>query len=196
VNGRASPAATAERELLHRRDFSFNAYLRADGLYEIQARMTDRKNYAFPNEWRGTIEANEPLHDMRVRVVLDSDFTIAEVAAETAASPYEICPAITPNFAALKGERIGRGWTKLLRQKFGGEHGCTHHVELLRTLATVAFQTIYGDQQRRRRETRSVPPAADAGPGRRPDFIGSCHALAADGEIVKKNWPDFYQPRE
>ena len=191
-----SAEAALGRELLHRRDFSFNAYLRSDGLYEIEGRMTDRKNYAFPNEWRGTIEPNEPLHDMRVKVVLDGDFIISEVTAETAASPFEICPTITPSFAALKGERIGRGWTKLLRQKFGGEHGCTHHVELLRTLATVAFQTIYGDQQRQRRATGSTPPAADASPGKRPNFIGTCHALAADSEIVRRNWPAFYQPRE
>jgi hypothetical protein len=189
-------APTTERELLHRRDFSFNAYLRPDGLYEIEGRMTDRKSYAFPNEWRGTIQPGEPLHDMRVRVVLDAGFTIAEVAAETAASPFEICPAITANLAALKGERIGKGWTRLLRQKFGGAQGCTHHVELLRTLATVAFQTIYGDQQRRRRETRSIPPTAGGEKGQRPDFIGTCHALAADGEIVKQNWPQFYEGRE
>ena len=191
-----SAEATAGRELLHRRDFAFDAYLRPDGLYEIEGRMTDRKNYAFPNDWRGTIEPNEPLHDMRVRVVLDESFTIAEVTAETAASPFEICSAITPDFAALKGERIGKGWTRLLRQKFGGDRGCTHHVELLRTLATVAFQTIYGDQQRRRRETRSVPPTADAGDGKRPDFIGTCHALAADSDVVKQNWPQFYEGRE
>lgn len=183
------------RELLHRRDFAFSAYLRPDGLYEIEGRMTDRKNYAFPNEWRGTIQPDEPLHDMRVRVVLDGDFIITEVVAETEAAPFEICPEITADFAALKGERIGKGWTKLLRQKFGGAKGCTHHVELLRTLATVAFQTIYGDQQRRRRETRSVPPTGEGGSGMRPDFIGSCHALAADGEVVKKNWPQFYEER-
>jgi hypothetical protein len=191
----ASPRESP-REPLHRRDFSFEAYLRTDGLYEIEGRMTDRKNYAFPNEWRGTIEPGEPLHDMRVKVVLDGDFVIADVTAETAAAPFEICPAITPRFAELKGERIGKGWTRLLRQKFGGEHGCTHHVELLRTLATVAFQTIYGDQQRRRRETRSVPPTAGGDAGKRPDFIGTCHALAADGDVVKQNWPAFYQPRE
>jgi Protein of unknown function (DUF2889) len=196
VSDGVNAAPTAERELLHQRDFSFNAYLRPDGLYEIDGRMTDRKNYPFPNDWRGTIQPNEALHDMRVRVVLDESFLIVAVTAETAASPFEICPAITANFAALKGERIGKGWTKLLRQKFGGEHGCTHHVELLRTLATVAFQTIYGDQQRRRRETRSVPPTAGSDPGKRPDFIGTCHALAADSEIVKQNWPEFYEARE
>lgn len=195
MNDSVQAAPTSGRALLHRRDFSFSGYLRPDGLYEIDGRMTDRKAYPFPNDWRGTIEADEPLHDMRVRVVLHGDFVIAEVIAETAASPYEVCPAITPDFAALKGERIGKGWTRLLRQKFGGAHGCTHHIELLRALATVAFQTIYGDQQRRRRETRSVPPTAGAETGKRPDFIGTCHALAADGDVVKEGWPQFYEKR-
>jgi hypothetical protein len=189
-------AAGGTRELLHKRDFAFEGYLRADGLYDIEGRMTDRKSYAFPNDFRGEIAADEPLHDMRILVTIDEEFRIVDVLAETKASPFEVCPAITPAFTALKGARIGRGWSALLREKFGGVHGCTHHVELLRTLATVAFQTVYGAQQRRRREQRTVPPSENAaGSGKRPAFIDTCHALAADGEIVKNDWPDFYRPQ-
>ena len=184
---------TGRRELLHKRDFAFEGYLRADGAYDIEGRMTDRKTYAFPNDFRGEIAADEPLHDMRIRVTVDDSFRILDIVAETAAGPFEICPAITPAFAALKGAQIGRGWSRLLREKFGGVHGCTHHVELLRTLATVAFQTIYGAQQRRRRAQGSPPGETDS--GKRPGFIDTCHALAADGEVVKTTWPDFYQPK-
>jgi hypothetical protein len=181
------------RELLHKRDFTFEGYLRADGHYDIEGRMTDRKTYAFPNDFRGEIQADEPLHDMRIRVTIDGEFQILDVVAETEAGPFEICPAITPAFAALKGARIGRGWSALLKEKFGGVQGCTHHVELLRTLATVAFQTVYGEQQRRRRG-KSTPPG-ERSSGKRPAFIDTCHALAADGEVVKVSWPDFYQPK-
>jgi hypothetical protein len=184
------------RELLHKRDFAFEGYKRADGHYDIEGRMTDRKTYAFPNDFRGEIQADEPLHDMRIRVTIDDAFRILDINAETAAAPFEICPAITPVFASLKGERIGRGWSALLKEKFGGVQGCTHHVELLRTLATVAFQTVYGEQQRRR---RAQPAATLRESGeekkKRPAFIDTCHALAADGEVVKQSWPDFYQPK-
>jgi hypothetical protein len=190
VNQVLKPAA--QRELLHKRDFAFSGYLRADGHYDIEGRMTDRKTYAFPNDFRGEIQADEPLHDMRICVTIDESFRILDVVAETAAGPFEICPAITPAFAALKGAVIGRGWTKLLREKFGGVHGCTHHVELLRTLATVAFQTVYGEQRRRRRAQGAHED--DAG-GRRPVFLDTCHALAADGDVVKARWPAFYQPK-
>jgi hypothetical protein len=184
------------RELLHRRDFAFEGYKRDDGHYDIEGRMTDRKSYAFPNDFRGDIQADEPLHDMRIRVTIDEEFKILDLIAETAAGPFEVCPAITPVFASLKGARIGRGWSALLKEKFGGVQGCTHHVELLRTLATVAFQTVYGEQQRRRRAQPATLPSESAAPKKkRPAFIDTCHALAADGEVVKQNWPDFYQPK-
>jgi hypothetical protein len=181
------------RERLHKRDFAFEGYLRADGHYDIEGRMTDRKTYAFPNDFRGEIQADEPLHDMRIRVTIDGSFRILDVVAETAAGPFAICPAITPAFAALKGATIGRGWSRLLREKFGGVHGCTHHVELLRTLATVAFQTVHGEEMRRQRAGRAETPVADS--GKRPALIDTCHALAADGDVVKTRWPDFYQPK-
>jgi hypothetical protein len=177
---------------VHKRDFAFEGYRRADGNFDIEGRMTDRKSYAFPNDFRGEIQADEPLHDMRVRVTIDEDFRILDIATETAAGPFEICPAITPAFAALKGATIGRGWTKLLREKFGGAAGCTHHVELLRTLATVAFQTVYGEQSRQRRAEGKAPD--DSG-GKRPVFLDTCHALASDGAVVKARWPAFYRPK-
>jgi hypothetical protein len=162
--------------------------------------MTDTKSYAFPNDWRRTIEAGEPLHDMRIRLTLDEDFVIREVECVTAAGPYEICPAITPAFAALKGERIGRGWSRVLREKFGGRHGCVHHVEMLRAMATVAFQTLYGWQGRRKREAGldqgEGPPSGEPTPGRKPGFIDSCHALASDSEIVRTQYPQFYEAQK
>ena len=196
----AALSAPTLREAQHFRNYAFGGYRRADGLFDIEGRMTDTKSYAFPNDWRHTIAAGEPLHDMLIRLTLDEDFVIRDVECVTAAGPYEICPAITPAFAALKGERIGRGWSRVLREKFGGRHGCVHHVEMLRAMATVAFQTLYGWQGRRKREAgldqNEGPPSGDATPGRKPGFIDSCHALASDGEIVRTQYPQFYQARK
>jgi hypothetical protein len=196
----AALSAPVAREAQHFRDYQFAGYRRADGLFDIEGRMTDRKSYSFPSEWRGRIEEGEPIHDMRIRLTLDEGFMIRDVECVTAAGPYEICPAITPAFAALKGERVGRGWSRVLREKFGGRNGCVHHVEMLRAMATVAFQTLYGYQERRKRETgqsnREGPPSPEAAPGRRPGFIDSCHALASDGEVVRTHYPQFYEVRK
>lgn len=197
---RPALSAPVAREAQHFRDYQFAGYRRADGLFDIEGRMTDRKSYSFPSEWRGHIEEGEPIHDMRIRLTLDEGFVIHDVECVTAAGPYEICPAITPAFSALKGERIGRGWSRILREKFGGRNGCVHHVEMLRAMATVAFQTLYGWQERRKREAgqskREGPPSPEAAPGRKPGFIDSCHALASDGEIVRTHYPQFYEVRK
>jgi hypothetical protein len=137
---------------------------------------------------------------MRIRLTLDEQFVIRDVECVTAAGPYEMCPAITPAFAALKGERVGRGWSRVLREKFGGRNGCVHHVEMLRAMATVAFQTLYGWQERRKREKGATqsegPPSPEAMPGRKPGFIDSCHALASDGEVVRTHFPQYYEARK
>lgn len=198
--GRPALSKPVAREVQHFRDFQFAGYRRADGLFDIEGRMTDRKPYAFPNDWRGTVPVDDPLHDMRIRLTLDEHFLIHDVEVVTSASPYEICGAITPAFVALKGHHISKGWTRLLSEKFGGHHGCVHHVEMLRAMATVAFQTLYGWKERKKREAglsnADGPPAETPVPGKKPGFIDSCHALASDSDIVKSHWPEFYKARE
>ncbi len=179
-------APTVEREHLHDRRYEFQGYRRKDGLWDIEGRMTDSKTYSFPNEFRGRIEAGEPLHDMRIRLTLDDHFIVQDIEISTDAAPFAICPDVAPNFAAVKGLKVGSGWNKKLKELLGGTRGCTHHVEMLGAMATVAFQTMWGQLARAK---KSVP---EAGSTRRPGFLDTCHALAADGEVVKKNWPAFY----
>ena len=59
-----------------------------------------------------------------------------------------------------------------------------------------ASETDTGTSSGTETATSGTPPTAGGDAGKRPDFIGTCHALAADGDIVKRNWPDFYVARE
>ena len=103
-----SVSQSVARRLLHQRNIQCQGYEREDGLWEIEARMTDVKTYAFPNEDRGgKIEAGEPLHDMTLRLVIDDDFLIHDVDARTDSSPFALCPAITARYQRLIGVRIG-----------------------------------------------------------------------------------------
>lgn len=196
-------SAPVSRRELHRRDYDFRGFRREDGLYDIEGRMTDRKSYAFPNRWRGEVAAGEPVHDMWARLTLDDDFVIVDIEVHTQAGPFEVCPTITPSFAALRGVKVGKGWGKALRSQFGGVHGCTHHLEMLRAMGTVAFQTIFGARELQKRERaaampadgESAAPAAAGKSAKRPGLIDSCHALAADGDVVKQLWPEFYEER-
>lgn len=191
----------AAREALHTRRYDFRGYRRTDGLFDIEGRMVDTKDYAFPNEWRGIVQAGDPVHDMRIRLTLDDHFVVQDVAVITAASPFAICGDITPAFDALKGATVAKGWSRALRDNFTGVHGCTHHVEMLRAMGTVAFQTIFGYREKAKRDAahdagypRSEDPATDSTPRKRPAFLDTCHALASDGEVVRTHWPQFYEP--
>jgi len=173
------------REPMHHRRYDFRGYAREDGLWDIEGRIVDTKDYPFHNKDRGEIAPGAPLHDMEVRLTVDEDFVVREVEATTNAGPYHICPAIGPNYKKLIGKRIGAGWRRTLKDVMGGVEGCTHITEMLGAMATVAFQTMYPTLARKNK----LPGTA---PGRRPALIDSCHAFRSDGPIVRREWPEHY----
>jgi Protein of unknown function (DUF2889) len=172
------------REPIHTRHIECRGYRRADGLWDIEGHLTDVKTYGFESEYRGEVTPGAPIHDMWIRLTLDDGLAIAAVEVVTDASPYRICPEITPNFQRLVGLRIRPGFTSQVKELLGGVEGCTHLVELLGPVATTAFQTIYPWKQR-------YGGAPQPAPGKRPRLIDTCHAFASDGEVVKRLWPDF-----
>ncbi len=182
--------APVSREQLHTRRYHFDGFRRHDGLWDIDGRITDVKTYGFPNRHRGRIEAGEPLHDMSIRLTVDDDFVVRDIEAVTDAGPYGVCPNITPNFKRMIGVTVGPGWRRAVRQRVGGTEGCTHLVELLIAMATVAFQTIYPAKA----GTTGEAARNSNGTGRteRPALLDTCHAFASDGELVKQYWPEFY----
>lgn len=181
----------AVREALHHRSIECQGYRRADGLFDIEARIIDTKTYSFENSYRGEIKSGEAIHDMWLRLTVDDGFVIRRAEAATDASPFAVCPAITPAFAKLEGITMGRGWGREIQKRLGGVKGCTHLVELLRPLATVAFQTIWAA-----RKTMS----GGAPHKTKPLYLDKCHALTSDGEVVRQQYPEWYTgpeaPRE
>jgi len=182
--------APVEREAFHNRRIEVAGFRRGDGMWDIEAHMTDTKTYGFENDWRGRIEPGEPLHDMWLRVTLDDALVVRDVAAAADAHPFRICPEITGNFRALIGETIGAGWSRRVRALLGGVAGCTHLVDLLGPIGTIAFQTI--KSARAQGLVKDSKPQDRSGPRPRPAVIDTCHAMRADGEVVQKLWPAFY----
>lgn len=182
----------AARSPLHQRRIALDGYRRDDGLWDIEAHLTDTKSYGFDNAWRGRVEAGTPVHEMHFRLTLDDNYVIQAVVAATTASPFEICPAIISNFQRLVGLRIGKGWMREVRARLAGPQGCTHLVELLQPMATVAFQTIAVMRERMEGSADSVAPADPPPTPRRPPVLDTCHALASDGDVVRRLYPAFY----
>ncbi len=181
------PEAPARRHV-HTRAIDYRGYEREDGLWDIEAHMTDTKTYSFKNNWRGTVEVGEPLHEMLLRVTIDDSFTIQDIVAQTDNSPFEMCPEISDSYKSLIGIQMGPGWRKNIRMKVGGVRGCTHLTELLFPMATVAMQTIWPLLRHRRKESDSEVGKSKT----RPVVIDTCHAWASDSVVVKENAPDWY----
>lgn len=172
------------REELHLRQIDIRGFRRSDGFFEVEGRVVDRRSQDQPVFGR-TISAGTPLHDMGVRLVFDENLVVLGVETYTDAAPYEACPAGGIVLQNLIGLRMTSGWIKEVRSRIERSRSCTHLVELLGPLATVAFQTISAAR-------RENPEALNA--NAHLAKIDSCHAYAANGELVKRRWPEFHTP--
>jgi hypothetical protein len=190
----------AERERLHTRAIEINGYRRTDGNYDIEAHLTDVKSYGQTNYDRGYIAADEPIHDMWLRLTVDEKMHIHAVEAVSDKTPYVMCPAAAPNFTRLVGMRIKAGFLREATHAVGGTVGCTHLRELLQQMATTAFQTINPAKAQREMAAEGVmAPGSDAldkritekwGGGNK--ILNTCLAYDEKGPLVKRRWPHLY----
>lgn len=175
---------SAAREELHFRRIDMRGFRRADGLFEIEGRVTDRKPHEFrsPNGTK-VVAANAPIHDMGVRLVIDLDMTVQDVATFTVSAPYGDCYDAGARLQVLKGLRIAGGWGSEVRRRLGGAQSCTHLMELLIPLATTAYQSLTMMRVGR-------PDTLDT--QGQPVKIDSCYAYSREREVVRRRWPDYY----
>lgn len=170
------------RRRLHLRRIVIEAFARDDGLIDLEARLIDVKDGDCPL-LSGIRPAGESMHDMWIRVAIDMDFVIREAAAATDAMPYAPhCAAITPQYRALEGLCLMRGFRAAVLERFGDVRGCTHLTELLLCLPTAAVQTVAGLRL-------EVDPD-----GSRPFQLDRCHALDSRGGGAARQWyPRWYE---
>jgi len=174
--------APAPRKHIHTRSIECRGYEREDGLWDIEGHLTDAKTYAQPKrDGVRQLDAGEPVHDMWIRVTIDLDMLIHDVAVVTDGSPYEGCGRITPNYTAMKGHTIRRGWQKQLRDAIGGVNGCQHLWELLGRVAAAAYQSTNMARSR-------LKPLK---PGQIPYQLNSCHIYTPESLQTKIRWPQL-----
>lgn len=177
-------SAPSDRVPSHTRRLEIRGYERADGLWDIEGHLTDTKPFDYYDDDRPR-KKDEPIHDMWLRLTIDEDLRVHAAEAHTAAGPYGICAEINPNFAALAGLTIGPGWSRRVRERVGGVHGCTHLMEMLGQMGTTAMQTLWAKQAeafRARSERIEAPP---------PGLLDSCYAWRRDGPVIGRKFPAY-----
>ncbi|HEF4732307.1 DUF2889 domain-containing protein [Burkholderia multivorans] len=187
VHDHAAATERITREPLHTRQITFEGFRRSDGLFEIEGYLTDRKPHDFaPPSSPRVVPANEPIHDLGLRVVFDLDMVVHEVETFIRAYPYRECPGGGATLQALVGLRIGAGWSGEVRKRLPPGDTCTHLREILIPLATAAIQTVNPLR------SQTLLDATDA--SGKPLKIDSCFAYGASRELVLQRWPAFHRP--
>ncbi|MES2360300.1 MAG: DUF2889 domain-containing protein [Pseudomonadota bacterium] len=181
------------RKHLHHRKVSYNGYLREDGLWDIEAQMTDTKAYDMVSPDKGDMPAGTPVHDMHIRVTVDDSMTIREIFAVMDSRPFSECVQAQDPMQKMLGVTMGPGWRHAIENALGSTRGCTHLRELLFNMATAAYQTI-PVYQARLRDRAHMPARADGQP---PFHLGKCMAWDFEGPVVLRHYPMYagWQPK-
>ena len=175
------PIQEVERELTHTRRVRFEGYKRSDGLWDIEGHLTDVKNHDFKLQ-TGVRRAGLPVHDMWMRLTIDTALNVVDAVAVSDAVPYPGgCDTIGPAYRKLIGLNLMEGFRKKVRERLGGVLGCTHITEMLAFFPTAAIQTFAG-------ERRESPDDA-----RKPFQIDQCHALASSSDTVRRMYPKWFR---
>lgn len=177
------PISTIRRAIKHTRSITVEAYARDDGLWDLDAQITDIKSRDAKLA-SGLRPAGMPLHDLSLRITIDTQFTIQAVEACSDAVPYPgYCDTIGPAYRKLVGLNLMHGFRKGVQERLGGILGCTHITELTQVLPTAAIQAFAG-------EVFSTQEGADQ-VANKPFQLDRCHALRTDGAAVAKFYPHW-----
>lgn len=171
------------RSLRHRRAIEVDAYQRADGLWDLDARISDVKAHDIVLA-SGVRPGGLPVHDLKLRVTIDRAFVIVDAEAASDAVPYPgFCDTIGPAYKKLIGLSLMNHFRLHLKDRLSGVLGCTHLTELAQALPTAAIQAFADDEMQAR------AGAPDPAAAQKPFEIDRCHALRSDGPAVAQYYP-------
>jgi hypothetical protein len=181
----------APRQLRHRRAIRLEAFERDDGLWDIDACVTDEKPRDVPLA-AGVRPKGLPIHELWLRITIDRSLTIVDAEASSEWSPYgPLCAESNAAYRALIGLNLLKSFRREVNRLLRGTAACTHLTELCAVLPTAAVQAFAGEVWNT--DKGSAEPGAQHSAEDVPPFqLGRCHALRFDGEAVREHYPRWY----
>lgn len=163
---------------IHARSYNVEAWADPDATLRVRGQLTDTIIQGL-----GLADGNPlVIHDMWIELICDPmSFEIVDVRSDMEIHPYVTCTAIVAAYRQLIGESVARGYSRKVKELFGGARGCTHLGALLIAMGPVVIQARwqydnlhvdplaeehYTELDRERHMTLSA---------------GSCHMWADDG---------------
>ncbi|MCV2370689.1 DUF2889 domain-containing protein [Roseateles oligotrophus] len=172
---------------MHRRAIDVQVFARNDGLYDVDASLTDTKTCDMAVAG-GKRLAGEPIHAMLLRLVVDAQTNILAATSQTNWMPYPgACDQHGDAYAALAGLNLMQSFRHGVKERLAGIKGCTHLTEMCQLLPSAVIQAFAGIVL----DTRE-----DSASDQAPFQLDRCHALRSDGSTVKSHYPRWFRNGE
>ena len=179
-------------ELLHQREYETRVYLVDGGHLLVRGVITDNKPPSlFVDGDPEPLEIHRMEVELKVRL---EDLVVVDARVGFETHPYETCPVIAESYQQLIGLNVARGFTRSVRELFGGPRGCTHTTALLQAMAPTIHQSLWSVSMKMK-SAMDRDPAMDgldeAELEERRDRalmanLNTCHVWDEDGERVQQ----------
>ena len=172
------------RQLMHLRQVELAAFMRDDGLWDLEVSLSDRKTQVFAGGARDH-PAGTPIHNLTFVLTVDTQGCVTAATADMKAVPFDgSCQAAADDYALLVGLNLFDGFRARLRERIGSRQGCSHLSDMALMLPTLAIQSFAG----------VIYPVRDDGmQTQRPPPLDRCRGLGSDGEAVRQFFPRWFQ---
>ncbi|MEM9133106.1 MAG: DUF2889 domain-containing protein [Actinomycetota bacterium] len=171
--------------LLHHRTYDVEAYKADDGRLILRGSLHDQKPPGIYFD-----DDPEPLsvHLMVVELTLAFPaLEIEKVDVLMDVTPHRGCSTIEQRYQQLVGLSIARGFSRKVKDLFGGPSGCTHIGALLQAMAPVAIQSMWSMRAVDETPVALTPEEQDEQRRRAMAFnADTCHIWARDGEQMAR----------
>lgn len=170
---------------IHQRRYETEAFDEGDGTMRLVGRLVDTKPHGLG------LADGEPLviHDMVLEMIVAGEtFEILNITATMNVRPYEQCTSVLNSYQQLVGLSIARGYSRKVKELFGGPNGCSHIGALLIALGPVAIQASWGMARLHEDAADWSQLEVDPEDAERRLRLNTntCHVWSADGEQIAR----------
>lgn len=171
-------------DLIHTRNYETRVYQVADDELLVRGAVSDLKPPGlYVKGDPQPMEIHQMQLELRARL---PKLVITSVRVVFETHPNSKCPLIANDYQKLVGLSIARGFTRQIRDLFGGPKGCTHTNALLQAMAPAVVQSTWSVAIRKGRIGEGSRSAAipEERMKRMAGNLNTCHVWAEDGEHV------------
>lgn len=173
-----------ELELLHTRAYETRVYRLDDAHLLVRGGVVDEKP---PGLF--IAEDAEPLwvHHMVVELKIEiASLTIVDADVQMHVHPNTLCPDITDHYQKLIGLTVARGFSRAVKDLFGGPRGCAHTTALLISMGPPVMQSLWSLSVSAARTTKLSPDEVARHRDRSmANNLNTCHIWDEEGAYVE-----------